>query len=181
MLLFWLLSNKPGTQRQFQSGWKQFGNYLARNHFRHEDVKVATVANFMGRQFIDHNLATSTVLNHFYACKKPFKAKFKLSLDSDENIMDLISAMKKVRPGRRGASVFPKWSLQGLLNYLNSAAFEPLEDASFNIVRSKLLTLICLNTGRRVNEVAAIAGYDFHRDDVVFSWPPGSGKNGEGS
>ena len=41
-------SNKPSTQRQFQSGWKQFGNYLARNHFRHEDVKVATVANFMG-------------------------------------------------------------------------------------------------------------------------------------
>ena len=61
----------------------------------------------------------------------------------------------------------------GFLNYLNSAAFEPLEDASFNIVRSKLLTLICLNTGRRVNEVAAIENYEFRRDEVVFSWAPG--------
>ena len=52
----------------------------------------------------------------------------------------------KVRPGLIGASVFPKWSLQGLLDYLNSSVFEPLEEASFNIIRSKLLTLICLNT-----------------------------------
>ena len=49
------------------------------------------------------------------------------------------------------------------MNYLNSGAFEPLEEASFNIVRSKLLTLICLNTGRRVNEVAAIDNYKFVR------------------
>ena len=65
---------------------------------------------------MDNDLATSTVLNHYYAVVKPVKAKFNLNLDSDENIKDLISAMKKVRPGRRGASVFPKWSLQGLLD-----------------------------------------------------------------
>ena len=111
----------------------------------------------MGRQFIDDNLTTSTVLNHFYACKKPCKAMFNLNLDDNENITDIISGMRKVRPPRRGGVVFPKWSLQGLLNYLNSAVFEPLEEASFDKVRSKLLTLISLNTGRRVNKVAAIA------------------------
>ena len=130
--------------------FEQLESYLARNHLRREDVSVATVANFLGRQFLDNGLATSTVLNYFYAVIKPVKAKFNLNLDSDENIKDLISAMKKVRPGRRGASVFPKWSLQGLLDFLNSSVFEPLEEASFNLVRSKLLTLICLNTGRRV-------------------------------
>ena len=101
-------SNKPGTQRQFQSGWKQFGNYLARNHLRHEDVNAATVANFMGRQFIDEDLVTSTVLNNFYACKKPCKALFNLNLDDNENITDIISGMRKVRPPRRGGVVFPK-------------------------------------------------------------------------
>ena len=84
-----------------------------------------------------------------------------------------ISAMKKVRPGQRGASVFPKWSLQGLLDYLNSSVFEPLEEASFNLVRSKLLTLICLNTGRRVCEIAAIADFSYHQDQNVFFWFPG--------
>ena len=81
----------------------------------------------MGRQFIDENRATSTVLNHYYAIKKPCKAMFNLSLDSNEDITDLISGMRKVRPPRRGASVFPKWSLQGLLDYLNSSVFEPLK------------------------------------------------------
>ena len=43
-------SNKPSSQRQFQSGWKQLGKYLASKHLRHEDITVATVANFLGRQ-----------------------------------------------------------------------------------------------------------------------------------
>ena len=41
------------------------------------------------------------------------------------------------------------------------------------MVRSKLLTLVCLNTGRRVCEIAAIADYSFRQDYVVFSWFPG--------
>ena len=81
--------------------------------------------------------------------------------------------MKKVRPGQRGASVFAKWSLQGLLEYLNSSVLEPLEEVFFNLVRRKLLTLICLNTGRRVCEIAAIADFSYHQDQVVFSWFPG--------
>ena len=112
-------SNKPSTLRQFQSGWKQLERYFSRIHLRREDVSVASVANFLGRQFLDEGLATSTVLNHYYACIKPFRSRFNLNLDSDENIKDLISAMKKVRPGQRGVSLFLKWSLQGLLDFLN--------------------------------------------------------------
>ena len=40
-------------------------------------------------------------------------------------------------------------------------------------LRSKLLTLICLNTGRRVCEVAAIEGFSYVRDGIEFSWPAG--------
>ena len=69
-------SNKPGTMRQFQSGWNQFGGYCGRNHLRHEDVSPSTVVNFLGRQFIDDGLATNTILNHLHAIKKPFKAMF---------------------------------------------------------------------------------------------------------
>ena len=125
-------SNKPGTMRQFQSGWNQFGGYCGRNHLRHEDVTPFTVVNFLGRQFIDDGLATNTVINHCYAIKKPFKAMFHVSLTGNEVISDLISAMRKVRPPLVGARVFPKWSLQGLLTFLNSATFEPLEVAPFD-------------------------------------------------
>ena len=112
-------------------------------------------------------------MNHYYASIKPARFRFNLNLEADESIKDLISAFKKERPGQRGVSVFPKWSLQGLLDYLNSGAFEPLEDSSFRIVRCKLLILICLNTGRRVCEIAAISDFSFRRNEVVFTWFPG--------
>ena len=108
------------------------------------------VAYFLGGQFLDEGLATSYVLNHYYACIKPARFRFNLNLEADESIKDIISTMKRERPGQRGVSVLPKWSLQGLLDFLNSSVFEPLEEAPFRMVRSKLLTLICLNTGRRV-------------------------------
>ena len=101
---------------------------------------------------------------------KPCKAKFNLNLLSGEYIKDLISGMKKVRPGRRGASVFPKWSLQGLLNFLNSSIFEPLEEVSFHLVCSKLLTLVCLATGHRVCEIAAIVNVSFCRDANLYDF-----------
>ena len=56
-------SNKPRTKRQFQSGWKQLERYFARNHLGREDVSVASVANLLGRQFLDEGLVTSSVIN----------------------------------------------------------------------------------------------------------------------
>ena len=41
-----------------------------------------------------------------------------------------------------------------------------------------MVSLICLNTGRRFCEVAARAYYVFRQDYVVFSWFPGSWRNG---
>ena len=77
-------SNKPSPQRQFQSGWKQVERYFARNHLKLEDVSVASFANFLGRQFLDEGLATSTVLNHYYACIKPARFRFNLNLEAAE-------------------------------------------------------------------------------------------------
>ena len=48
----------------------------------------------VGRHFLYNGLATSSVLNHLFVVVKPVKAKFNLNLDSDENIKDLILAMK---------------------------------------------------------------------------------------
>ena len=115
---------------------------------------------------------TSTVINHFYACVKPAWFKFGLKLKEEAFIQDVIFAMKKERPGRRGAEAFPKWSLLGLLKYLNSEAFEPLEDATWRIIRSKLLILIFLNTGRRNGEISAITDFYWRGDEVIFKWFP---------
>ena len=166
-------SNNPSTPSQFQSVLKKAEFFFANQHLRLEDVSASFVVNFMGREFVDNSLATSTVLNHYYACIKPAKFKFNLNLDRDDDIKDVISGMKKERPGKRDSSVFLKLSLQGLFHYHNSDAFEPLENASFRVIQCKLLILVFLNTGRRNCKIAAIAGYYFHQGDVVFYWFPG--------
>ena len=56
---------------------------------------------------------------HFYACIKPVRFRFNLNLEADESIKDIISAMKKERPGQKGVLVFQKWSIQGFLDFLN--------------------------------------------------------------
>ena len=56
---------------------------------------------------------------------------------------------------------------------MTTSVFEPLEEASFNLVRSKWLPFVSLNTGRRVGEIAAIANFSSYQDHVVFTWFPG--------
>ena len=91
--------DKPSTLRQFESGWKQAEAYFKRHNYKFEDITAVAFANFLGRQFLDEGLATSTVINHFYACAKPAWFKFNIKLKESEFLADIILSMKKERPG----------------------------------------------------------------------------------
>ena len=67
---------------------------------------------------------------------------------------------------------FPKWSLERLLKFLNSSVFEPLERASWRVIRNKLLVLVFLNTGRRCNEIGSMSWYSWEKGEVIFKWFP---------
>ena len=54
--------------------------------------------------------------------------------------------------------VFPRWKLKDLLDYLESRVFEPLEEKSLEICRSKALILMMLATGRRLEDIQDIDG-----------------------
>ena len=95
--------DKPSTIRQFESGWRQAEAYFKRHNYKFEEITAVAFANFLGRQFIDLGHATSTVIIHFYACAKPAWFKFKIKLKEDEFLLDILLAMKKERPGCRGA------------------------------------------------------------------------------
>ena len=165
--------DKPSTIRQYQSGWRKAEKFFRDNNYRLEDINAVAFANFLGRQFLDLGLATSTVINYFYACVEPAWFMFGLDIKADAFLSKILKGMKKVRPGSRGASAFPKWPLEILLRYLNSDVFEPLEQADYSIIRIKLLILVFLNTGRRLCEIGAISGFYRRRNEVIFSWFPG--------
>ena len=122
---------------QFEGGWKQAEAFFKRHNYKFEEITAVAFANFLGRQFIDLGLATSTVINHFYACAKPAFFKFNIKLKESDFLADIILAMKKERPGSRGTVIFPKWSLGTLLRFLNSPVFEPLDQKSWQVIRKK--------------------------------------------
>ena len=55
------------------------------------------------------------------------------------------------------SSPMPLWSLNDLLDYLNCDIFEPLFNKSFDIITQKLLCLLLLATGRRIDEVGHLS------------------------
>ena len=60
---------------------------------------------------------------------------------------------------------FPKWKLKDLLDYLESRVFEPLEEKSFEICRSKALILMMLATGRRLEDIQALESWKLYKSN----------------
>ena len=85
--------DKPSTLRQFESGWREAEAYFRCHNYKFEEITAVAFANFLGRQFIDLGLATSTVINHFYACAKPAFFKFNINLKESDFLADIILAM----------------------------------------------------------------------------------------
>ena len=109
-----------GNLRMVGSRQKTF---FKRHNYKFEDISAVAFANHLGRQFLNLGLVTSTVITHFYACVIPAWFKIKIDLKEDVFLADILLAMKKERPGCRGAAAFPKWSLERLLKFLNSSVF----------------------------------------------------------
>ena len=167
-------SQKPGTSRQYQSGWGLLVKYIVEHGIRHEDITASLLGNLVVSQFVEKNRATTTCLNYLYAWRKPVKILFGFDILSNENVMAIISGMKQDRPIKRGMVVFPKWRLQWLLDHLNSEIFEPLDQQSSRIICVKFMILTLLDTGRRLGEISALTkDVTYHPDgSISFKWFP---------
>ena len=161
-------SQKPGTSRQYQSGWGLLVKYIVEHGIRHEDITASLLGNLVVSQFVEKNRATTTCLNYLYAWRKPVKILFGFDILSNENVVAIISGMKQDRPIKRGMVVFPKWRLQWLLDHLNSEIFEPLDQQSSRIICVKFMILTLLYTGRRLGEISALTkDVTYHPDGSI--------------
>ena len=97
MLLFSTKSNNPNSQRQFQTGWKQWEGCFIRIHLRREDVSVALVA--ICWQAISFEGLVTSFCTFVLLVLSLFLSKFNFSLESDENFLSLISNMEKMKTG----------------------------------------------------------------------------------
>ena len=148
--------HKDSTKKQYQHGWLLWLKWCYQRGVKQDDVLLSTIINFLGRKFIDDDRACSTVKNYFYAIRDPVKHLYNIDIFNCFEIQKLFAAIWRLKPGIRGMALMPSWSLEDLLNYLNSPHFEPLQQADKFHKFVKTVILILLATGRRICEIAAM-------------------------
>ena len=164
--------HKVSSQRQYQSGWSKWLEFKTWQGILDADVDVVQVCNFLAHNFMVEGKALNTIKNYYYALRAPVAALYDLNIKDSEEIRCLFAGAFRKKPPRKGMVIFPKWSLNDLLLYLNDSPFEPLETADWDHVFVKTLILIMLATGRRMTEIAVIIS-DFTTvgsDTVKFKW-----------
>merc|ERR1712055_1129208 len=68
------------------------------------------------------------------------------------------------------AKEMPLWSLNGLLTFLDSARFEPLDTVEYRFLVQKTLCLLLLSSGRRIGEITNLSDSSrFNKADTVHT------------
>ena len=165
-------THRPSTQRQYQSIWKKFLEFLSLNRISHQDVTVYVVMNFLSHQFIHMSRAYRTVAAYKCALAHPLWTNFGIPLD-DPSLDLYMRGIFNLHPPR--PADMPAWSLNMLLEFLASEHFEPLYSKSLITVTQKTLCLLLLASGRRIDEIAHLSKFHvFDRDgeSVTIHWLP---------
>ena len=167
--------HKESTKRQYQHAWQTWLSWCYNRGIRTEDVLTSTIINFLGRKFLDDDRALSTIKTYYYAIREPVKYAYGLDIYDNEDIKKLFAAIWRKKPGVKGMRLMPKWSLEDLLNFLNSSHFEPLADASNEHKLKKAVILLLIATGRRICELSGmIRSCIFLPNGIIkFQWYDG--------
>ena len=136
--------------------WSKFLSFLTSIGLSSLDVSMAVVCDFLTVQSVGMGFQYRTVAAYRCALRHPLLFSCGLEITCDLSVL-YMKGVFNYRPPQR-ASPMPVWSLSGLLSFLCSSLFEPLEEASILRLSQKTLCLLLLASGRRISEVAHISG-----------------------
>ena len=166
-------AHRPSTVNQYQGTWKRFLDYLQEKNISHQDVTKVVVMNFLAHQYTSRKLAYRTIATYKCALAVPLELTFNIKLD-DTPVNLLMKGVFNNTPPRPAPMAL--WSLNHLLAYLASDIFEPEDDGfSLHLLKWKVLCLLMLATGRRIDEVAHLSQYVSWEDGgsiVKLHWLP---------
>ena len=158
------------TINQYSGAWARFSAFLLKKNISGENIKEATVLNYLSSRVRDPvrrrkgRVAPLSARTELYGIRNPLWAKYDLKLDttSPHSVTKMfISGL--VNSPSPAVDNFPKWNLKVLLDYLESDVFEPLVEKSWEISRSKALILMMLATGRRFEDIQALQKWNLYK------------------
>ena len=132
------------------------------------------VLNFISFHAIEKDRSYRTIAAYKCAVEQPLKMLLGLNFDCPELNLFMRGLFNRKPP--RKCAPMPRWYLDVLFIFLNSSDFEPLGLKDIRVVQQKLLVLLLLATGRRIDEVAHLAlkfDCDVEGSQVRLSWLDG--------
>ena len=143
-------AHRTSTRRQYESGWKKFQAFVAK-----EEVTVMTpqvLTSFATSLFhSSHKVSPATVTNAMVAVRDPVSFGFGVKIDDRE--WDLLKAsFFRQRPPPVPKP--PNWSLRKVLDLLQSPRFQHNPSTADSLLRA--VFLVAMATGHRVSQMAAL-------------------------
>lgn len=113
------------------------------------------LAEFFIHLFEERGLAPITIKGYRSAIARVYRMTGRFDPGKDQYLSFLMDNFSLERP--RVQCLFPKWSLEIVLNFLKSSIFEPLDQVDHHRVLQKTVFLISLATAARVSEIHALS------------------------
>ena len=150
--LLWL---KDSSTSQYQGIWKKFINYLSAHSISHDKISLPIVCDFLAFQAQIMYRKYRTLATYKCALRHPLLFACDLEINNPISELFMRGAFRFNPPVK--AKEMHSWSLNSVLRFLRTPAFEPLEDISFKRLTQKTLFLILLASGRRISEVTHLS------------------------
>ena len=167
-----LRAHRASTRNQYQSVWSKFLSFLDSRNASSRDVSVPVVCDFLALHCTSGGKMYRTITVYKSALRHPLLFACGLDLVSEEARL-LMRGVFNHRPPQRAAPM-PLWSLNGLLCFLQSDLFEPLQEVPVLRLLQKTLALLLLSSGRRIGDVANMSRHSSPgSDSTSLSWLPG--------
>ena len=149
---------RHSTLKIYDSKWTVFTNWCEENGLVPLEAEAKDIAEYLWHLF-SMGRQPSTLKGHRSAIANVFKLTgAKWDPGTDYHITEMLSFCTNERP--RSLSRLPKWDLPTVMSYLQSAKFEPLEEATLENLTLKTTFLLALGTAKRVSELHALSRRD---------------------
>ena len=151
----------PSTTKSYQFVWDLLLSYLS--------VKGISATNFDDKYLWDFLTHHHEVLKRKYrtlakyraALVKPLKNAVGFDLNNCDFSPGYMRGLFRIRPPVVAAPM-PSWTLNIICSYLKSSTFEPLREKDLLTVKTKLVLLLFIATGRRASEITNLGRTTFN-------------------
>ena len=149
-------SRRKSTLTVYDKKWSRLASWCAENNLHPLQLSSPQLANFFIELFEEDGLQPITIKGYRAAISRVYKLTGATwNPGTDMFLSELLKNFSLERPATN--RLFPKWSLEVVLEYLNSDEFEPLPAAELKKISQKAAFLLTLATAARVSEIHALS------------------------